>query len=483
MSLHLTRTQPEIGYFSVSSTPILPNFCDPPYTPAPVNDGMDSRRREVCALWVGHPVKWSGVMAANRVRWLVGWGAAGTVCLSVFVSQSLSQSPQTRPVPARPLKETARSGQVAPAETMQPLAPFAANPAPDEASEQTTGCIVLGTGRVYQGIVTELAAAYKVETQAGVVVLPFSEVRTAAPTLTQAYEQIRESYNKPTASDHLDLGRWCEQNQLLEEASLEAQSALVLEPTRKEAVALLKRVEAALGRAADDKEAPAKSVMPRPVQAGAVVSVETQLEFSRHVQRLALNKCGNGACHGASALSPFKLTKGARSEQNLQTFLKYIDIETPEMSPLLVKARSADGPHRGLFQGSKGSAQYASLQAWVAQVAQEQNNQAGIRRRPKEQRQGGPIIMIRPKTKTTEGVASEEPPTEMSSEFEPETASEIETVDSEEPAPSQRIPRAPRQAPLKSAAIKKLLESQDPDAFDPEEFNRLVHGDRAVERE
>ena len=86
--------------------------------------------------------------------------------------------------------------------------------------------------------------------------------------------------------------------------------------------------------------------------------------------------------------------------------------------------------------------------------------------------------MIRPKAK-----ASEEPPTETSSEFEPEIAPEIETVASEEPAPGLRPTRAPREAPLNSAAIKKLLESQDPDAFDPEVFNRMVHGDRAAEAE
>ena len=410
-------------------------------------------------------------MAANRVSGMVGWGTAGAVVLCAFVSQGLSESPLARPAAAR----------IAPAEKMQPLTPIVANPALDEAAERTAGCIVLGTGRVYQGIVTEQAAAYKVETQNGVVVLPFSEVRTAAPTLKQAYQQIRESYDQPTASDHIDLGRWCEHNQMLEEASLEAQSALVLEPNRKEGVALLKRVETALGPTADEKDAPVESVIPRPVQAGAVVSVETQLEFSRHVQRLALNKCGNGACHGASALSPFKLTKGARSEQNLQAFLKYTDIETPEMSPLLVQARSVNGPHAGLFQGSKGSAQYAILQAWVVQVAEEQNNQSGIRRRPKEQRQGGPIIMIRPRAKAEEEVAREEPATDPASEA--ETSPEIETVASEETAPGPRVPRASREAPLKSATIKKLLESQDPDAFDPEEFNRLVHGDRAVDHE
>ena len=431
-------------------------------------------------------------MAADRWNWLIGCAVLGAVLLGTWFSRGVAQEPFseeiTLPVPARPLAPAQPAPRMVPAERMKPLTPLVPfQPQPDAASEQITGCIVQGNGVVTQGAITEWPEAYHVRTQTGaVLVIPFAKVRTVAESLEQAYQQMREAYDKPSAGDHIDLGRWCEQYQLFEEASTEAQAALILEPTRKDALALLKRSEAALGRTSEAPVDNAAIERPQPASVGVVVSAESQGEFSRHIQRIALNKCGNGGCHGASALSPFKLTRGPRSEQNMQTMLKYIDTQTPADSPLLVKARSVDGPHAGLFSGGKGSEQYAKLLAWVEKVVAEQNNPAGIRRRPPERREGGPVITIRPRQKQ-DAVAAEEPDQphstpRMSLDNAPEIDinPQIKTASAEEPA---LAPRRPREAPLKSAALKKLLDSQEPDAFDPEEFNRLVHGNGAGGKE
>ena len=405
-------------------------------------------------------------MAAKRVRWSLGVCVAGGLCLVVGVAMSHSQeSAPPKPGPSLIVAPPA-------VQRMTPLQPIAiAEPATEPTTPPATGCVVLGDGRVFQGVITELAAGYRVQAKNGAVVLPFTHVRTVAPTLAQAYQQLRESYERPSASDHLDLGMWCQQNQLYEEASLEAQAALTLEPARKEALSLLKKAETALGHTEVPQPSAAPATVPRPGQAGAVVSTATQVEFSRHIQRLALNKCGNGGCHGASALSAFKIQQGVRADLNLAAILKYVDPENPELSPLLVKARTADGPHNGLFRGTSGTEQYHRLMKWVVQAAQDQNNLAGLPKRPKEWREGGPRYTIRPRSKTPQDTASEES-REPLDDQEP-MAPEIETVAGEQTAP---VPRASREAPLKSAAIQKLLENQLPDAFDPEEFNRLVHG-------
>ena len=114
--------------------------------------------------------------------------------------------------------------------------------------------------------------------------------------------------------------------------------------------------------------------------------------------------------------------------------------------------------------------------AWVVQAAEDQNQLAGVRKRPKERREGGPRYTIRPRTAEPENTASEGP-AELAdtSAAEFESAPEIETVGAEEPVPA---PRTSRIAPLKSDAVRKLLLAQEPDAFDPEEFNRLVHGNK-----
>ena len=206
-------------------------------------------------------------MAANRWRWFGGVCAAGLLCLVVGAALSHSQE-TTGPKPSP-------STVVAPPalQRMTPFQPIAVDePVAELNRESTTGCVVLGDGRVFQGQITELPGAYRVQTKSGAVVLPFAQVRTAASTLPDAYQQLRESYDRPTASDHLDLGRWCELNQLFEEASTEAQAALALEPNRKEALSLLKKAETALGRTELPETPAAPSIVPRPVAGGAVVS-------------------------------------------------------------------------------------------------------------------------------------------------------------------------------------------------------------------
>lgn len=406
-------------------------------------------------------------MPANRWSSLRAWCAASGICLVVggvaVHSQEVAQPRNKRSmIVAPPLTQR-----------MTPFTPIDVNPAsPETAPVKVTGCIVLGDGRVFQGEITELETGYQVEAKNGAVILPFAQVRSVAPTLKQAYQQLRESYVQPSASDHLDLGWWCQQHQLFEEASGEAQAALVLEPTREKALSLLKTAEAALGRTEIAEAATSTSVQPRPITGGAVVSTSTQLEFSRHIQRLALNKCGNGGCHGASALSPFKLQQGGRSDNNLSAMLKYIDTENPEQSPLLVRARGADGPHQGIFRGSSGTEQYARLMAWVVQAANDQNNVAGIQKRPKVWREGGPRYTIRPRESQTDTDSGEVPLDQAAAAAEPE----IQTISGEEAAPVSRVPRSPRKSPLASETIQELLRDQAPDAFDPEEFNRQVHG-------
>lgn len=433
-------------------------------------------------------------MAAKRLRWLVGWGTACLISWGFWIAFGAAQSPALRPAASRGQSgdSTILAPAAPPAEQMKPLTPL--DPAPlanTDSIDISKGCVVLFDGRVFEGNIVQLPEAYQVRSNTGAVTFTFEQVRTVATSLPQAYIQLRESYEHPNVNDHLSLGQWCVQNKLFEEASVEAQSALVLEPGRKEALSLLKKSEDALGR--EPQAGPAADMIKlQTIPAGAVISSEAQLQFTRQVNRIALNKCGNGACHGPASFSPFKLTRSSKSDPNLQAILKYIDTASPEMSPLLVNARSVEGPHSGLFQGAKGREQYATIQAWVVQVSREQNNMAGVRKRSaKPMRESGQIVTIRPKREKTggaEAIASDSgvstaDASEMVLDNAPEIdiseeTPEIKTVAAEESVPTSPTPRSRRAGPLKSETIQKLLKSQDPDAFDPEEFNRMIHGDR-----
>lgn len=396
------------------------------------------------------------------------------------------QAPAAPRIPAAPAMETARPSEILTEEA-------------DVSGEQYGGCIVLSNGRVYLGRLTELPQAYQIETLSGAIVIPLNEVRTVAESLEQAYQQLRDAYQRPTASDHLDLGRWCFQNQLYDAASIEAQAALGLEPSRDDAIKLLQRAEVAAGRGIKPTaETPAPYRL-QTEQSMGVISAEAQRDFGRHIERLAFNKCGNGKCHGSSSLSEFKLNKNARSDLNLQSFLKFMDLDNPELSPLLIKARSVDDHHAGIFQGAGGPEQYSRLLAWVTRVSKEQSQLSPERMKREQQSRPGPFITIRPKSdRASEATSSENVATESTPRMSLETAPDIspdsttpssgaaiETVAAETSPDTNstrksRTPRPSKKAPLQSPLVQKILADQAPDAFDPEEFNRLMHGERGA---
>jgi len=392
-------------------------------------------------------------MANFRSRMTLGCVAVLGLCVVAFA--------QGRSKPLVPLPQAT---PLAPAKPDQPLPPAAGN-----VVDTREGCIVLRDGTVRTGKIVELAAGYQIATQKGTFVFNYDQIRVVADSLPEAYQQIRASYERPTATAHLDLGRWCAKNGLMEEALIEAEDALVLEPHRKEAAELLRQAEVALNLAPINEPPPADRA-PVPV---TMISSEAQAEFIRRIQPLALNRCGNGNCHGSGSTSELKLAavrtgsspQKVRSEQNLNAILKYIDGAYPSESQLLVVPRTADGVHDGLFTGNRGSDQYKTLLAWVERVAQEHGQVAA---RPRRREVGdwreGPRLTVRPRPKST---PAEEP-------AEGEAPAEIETVAAETVTEEPEVKRSP----LRSETVQRLLKNQEPDAFDPEEFNRMVHGAR-----
>ena len=317
----------------------------------------------------------------------------------------------------------------------------------------------------YLGKVVELTGGYQISMPQGTTIATYDQIRVVADSLSAAYTQIRDSYDHPTANDHLELARWCAKQGLMEEVRIEAEEALILEPTRREAAELVRKAEAAL-----------KISAPRPRPTGrreripvTNISTEAQAEFIRRIQPLAVNKCGNGTCHGSGADNSLKLLQvrtgtspqRLQSQQNLDALLKFVDAANPEQSPLLTKPRSLDGVHNTVFQGDRGAEQFKRLLAWVELVAEDQINGVPARRQPIEDWREGPRITVRPKVQDSgESVAVVEP--------QPEDTP---------PSPVPERNARPTQRPLQSPSIQRLMSNHAPDAFDPDEFNRLVHGD------
>ncbi|RLS57904.1 MAG: hypothetical protein DWH91_03490 [Planctomycetota bacterium] len=373
---------------------------------------------------------------------------------------SLEGTPAVAPSTLRPLLTTPA------ASTMQPATPLPADqPLVASKDSGTIGCLVARDGRVFHGKVQEQGDAYRVDTTSGSIVVPYDEVLVMANTLNLAYSQIRDSRRQPGAAEHVDLGRWCLQNRLYEEASDEARAALQLEPRRQAALDLLQQSEKALS------DNPLAHVATAPVV--AATDLPPQAEFVRRIQPLLLNKCSNANCHGASSENQFKLQPVAtgarpqnlRTSQNLESVLKQINRDHPDQSPLILKSHEVVGPHANVFTGSRSREHSERLMTWVQQITRE--GPGGTRKAPLLENQPRPLLTFRPRTEAEIAAAPAAPPG-----IQP---ANVEMAADELPKPAT-IERRPKSAPLRSPEVMRLLENQRTDLFDPDEFNRMVHG-------
>ncbi len=326
----------------------------------------------------------------------------------------------------------------------------------------TDGVIVLEDGRVFSGRISNVAGGYRIDNNGTYGIVPFGKVYVTARTLNEAYIALRDRTLNPRADDHLVLAEWCLTNNLVGQARTEVSRALKLEPLRPESRALMVKIEEKLNPAKKQVQLPSGPAMTmdgflRPQErTSAGLSRETHQKFIRHIQPLIHNKCGNAYCHGQAAKNGFHLDairQGSlgnklQSQSNLENVLQQLDLKSPERSPFLMKAIAVDSHHQKIFLGPHGNDQHQVLKDWVASVARD--------------------LIGSPKSNTianAEELDSQEVIQQTSAEMNsPETTATPATT--------------PRR---ESIRLQDILNQSQPDPFDPDIFNRRVHGGTAKE--
>jgi hypothetical protein len=197
---------------------------------------------------------------------------------------------------------------------------------------------------------------------------------------------------------------------------------------------------------------------------------------------LLVNKCGNATCHGGASNNALRLANVGRArrqqrletEQNLAAALGQIDRQRPDLSPLLRKPQDGESlVHRGVFFGPTGQGQIKMLQEWVRAAATELPESVIA-----DTVEDSPEIELTSGEQTDGSTAGTQ-------------ATAVSPLVIEIPrtprSPERRDQRGDRPAALNAAEgdatfLRQILEEERPDPFDPDEFNRQVHGRAAGSR-
>jgi len=348
-----------------------------------------------------------------------------------------------------------------------------------------SGVVVLQDGRVFKGSITAVAGGYRVDHDGRYAIVPFDQVRLTAQSISAAFMSLRDAVPNPTTNDHLKLAEWCLENQLFKEAKLEVARALSLEPLRKEARILAAKIDQQSqrvnGKAISDVNGttPAKKPYTVTNSASAATSAnssglsrEAQLEFMQHVQPLMMNKCGNAHCHGSASKNDFQLKlvrRGSNSSRvasrsNLEQLLTMIAPQHPERSRLLIVPTSSTESHRKLFVGEQGNKQFALLKRWVMDVAPHAT--------------GAPSHDTEARNSTTPNIAIHvgDSPQRIVPAAGTMPRNGVQPRMTTPPRFASTDMNRPLQESSEAKLLRQIREEDAPDAFDPEEFNRMMHG-------
>jgi len=356
------------------------------------------------------------------------------------------------------------------------------------------GCVIMRDGRTFVGDVTSVADGYAIRlVQGGRFVVPYDQVRLTAADVKEAYRKQKETMKNGSASEVAGLGRWCFEQKLYDEGRAECLQAIRLEPNRADLRQLLLRIDAATGQA-NVGELPEMSVVPAatppPVRSASAaapvgVSPRSNADFVRMIQPLLMNTCGNAACHAAKSETEFRImavrpgqgSQRFQSQHNLEQVLRQITSAEPESSPLLTVTRNtkAGDPHHGVFDGRRGTMQFDLLKEWVVRVSREKSGAgtvaAGGKSAPQRlvpiPRGAERSIVIKPRAADGDEVSEGGNPRGIVL-----TSGERRA---EEAVPAQSGEQSDEDL------LRDVRRESLPDPFDPDEFNRSVHGKTAAE--
>jgi hypothetical protein len=381
------------------------------------------------------------------------------------------------------------------------------NAPPMTIADGAAGIVVLQDGGVLSGTITRAADWYVVGHSGGEMQIPSSRVLVVCGTLHEAYDYRRQHTTQATPDSHLALAEWCLRNDLAEEAQCEIKTARDLGASDARLTLLDRRLAATKERLNRQPTAtPPSEAQPSAAEQSVPSAITPELRdgvlelFTRRVQPILVNNCTVSKCHQPGGPESFQLNRALlRGEanrrstmQNLSATLALVDRTHPELSQLLTVPRQTHGGMSGPIFGPRQEQAFKHLADWVAMVVP-----------PKPEAEAKPPAEAAPNSPavtTTAAIAAVSPvplppksrlPTSRTAvAHQRATPKQLAVPAALDPA-GAAIPKrdtAVEPASYEDAGMPTLrtphrlkygqipLPWRPKDAFDPEIFNRQVHG-------
>jgi hypothetical protein len=256
-----------------------------------------------------------------------------------------------------------------------------ATPLPSGLGKPGESVLLLRNGEVLQGRVVRNGDRYEVRVPGGEIHVKAAEVQYECRDLGEVYRRKVALIQRDRALDRLELAQWCIKVGLLEHASRELAEAAALDPKHPMLEILRRRLVAAstpLPRVDPSSRSglagPTAQELDRMVRGLPPKTVEM---FAQTIQPMLVNNCSAAACHGQSVTNGFRLLRVPAdsppsrllTQRNLHATLQWVDLDSPDASPLLSYATRAHGAARVPVFTDRQIQQFRQLRDWCYRVA------------------------------------------------------------------------------------------------------------------
>ena len=246
-----------------------------------------------------------------------------------------------------------------------------------------TDFLLLNTGFLMEGVVTNDSRHYTVKTEFGSIQIPVANVEFLGASRQDVYQFRRNLVDGNNCQELIKFAEWCSNNALISEAIEEYVRARQIAPNSALDSSILRRIEFLQQQAESSKD---RNPFAAPeVSFSALGSSDSGGEdfnrlvnvmpksiadaFQKKVQPILTPRCSASDCHGSASDNGFKIgiprqPNGVTMYQNLHASLRWVDPANPSASPLLTAMITPHGGNtKPLFNVE--SNQYIEMIEWI----------------------------------------------------------------------------------------------------------------------